>query len=233
MKKIHKSHFPLQFFSFSIHTIVKRFRESRDITVHVGQGRKPQLKVFDLWALRWRCIRNRHAAVLNIATWAQEYFRKPLSFTTVCCFIKKCILNICYSRRKLCCDAARFSGPELIPDSQKDSENVCCTQMSPQFWLVSRKNGPKVPMTKDHPDFYYRQQQKQTSVGVQQSKRHGWLKYVTLDHKTSLKSLGYVCSNNQKSIVWVKIIDFSFMPKIIRILSKDHVPWRYFVHFLP
>ncbi len=33
-------------------------------------------------------------------------------------------------------------------------------------------------------------------------------------------------------IVWVKIIDFSFMPKIIRILSKDHVPWRYFVNFL-
>ncbi len=24
--------------------------------------------------------------------------------------------------------------------------------------------------------------------------------------------------------VWVKIIDFSFMPKIIMILSKDHVP---------
>ncbi len=31
------------------------------------------------------------------------------------------------------------------------------------------------------------------------------LKYVTLDHKTSLKSLGYICSNSQKYIVWVKI----------------------------
>ncbi len=47
---------------------------------------------------------------------------------------------------------------------------------------------------------------------------------VTLEHKTSLKSLGYICSNSQKYIVWVKIIHFSFMPKIIRILSKDHVP---------
>ncbi len=46
--------------------------------------------------------------------------------------------------------------------------------------------------------------------------------YVTLDHKTSLKSLGYICSKRQKYIVWVKIINFSFMPKIIRILSKDH-----------
>ncbi len=85
----------------TIHNIVKRFRESREITVHVGQGRKPQLNVLDLWVLRWHCIRNCHAAVLNIATWAQEYFWKPKSFTTVCWCIKKCNLNLCYSRRKL------------------------------------------------------------------------------------------------------------------------------------
>ncbi len=48
----------------------------------------------------------------------------------------------------------------------------------------------------------------------------------------SLNSLGYFCRNSQKYTVWVKIIDFSFMPKIIRILSKDHVPLSYFVHFL-
>ncbi len=45
--------------------------------------------------------------------------------------------------------------------------------------------------------------------------------YVTLEHKISLKSVGYVCSNSQKYIVWDKKIDLSFMPKIIRILSKD------------
>ncbi len=50
--------------------------------------------------------------------------------------------------------------------------------------------------------------------------------YVTLEHKTSLKSLGYICSNSQKYIVCVKIIDFSFMPKIIRILSKDEVNFK-------
>ncbi len=79
----------------TVHNIVKGFRESREITVNL------KLNMLDLWALRWHCIRNRHAAVLNIATWAQEYFRKPPSFTTVCCCIKKCNLNICYSRRKL------------------------------------------------------------------------------------------------------------------------------------
>ncbi len=45
--------------------------------------------------------------------------------------------------------------------------------------------------------------------------------YVILDHKTSHKSLGYICSNSQKYTVWVKIIDFSFMTKLIRTLSKD------------
>ncbi len=46
-------------------------------------------------------------------------------------------------------------------------------------------------------------------------------------------TLKYICSNSQQYIVWVKIINFSFMTKIIRILIKDHVPWRYFVNFLP
>ncbi len=56
--------------------------------------------------------------------------------------------------------------------------------------------------------------------------------YVTLVHKTSHKSHGIFVAS-QQYIVWVKIIDFSFLPKIFRILSKYHVPWRYFVNFLP
>ncbi len=48
--------------------------------------------------------------------------------------------------------------------------------------------------------------------------------YVTLDLKSSLKSLGNICINIQQYIVWVKRINFPFMPEIIRILSKDHVP---------
>ncbi len=62
------------------------------------------------------------------------------------------------------------------------------------------------------------------SVCVRETEKESVCIYVTLDHKSSLKSLGYICSNSQKYIEWVKIIDFSFMPKIIRILSKDHVP---------
>ncbi len=40
-----------------------------------------------------------------------------------------------------------------------------------------------------------------------------YLTFVTLDHKTSLKSLEYICSNSQQYIVWVKIIHFSLCQK--------------------
>ncbi len=51
--------------------------------------------------------------------------------------------------------------------------------------------------------------------------------------KPVLSRWGYICSNSQQYILWVKIIHFSFMPKIIRILSKDYVQWRYLVNFQP
>ncbi len=45
-------------------------------------------------------------------------------------------------------------------------------------------------------------------------------RYVTLEHKTSVKLRGCICSNSQQYIVWLKIIHFYFMPKIIRILRS-------------
>ncbi len=50
---------------------------------------------------------------------------------------------------------------------------------------------------------------------------------MTLEHKTSLKSLEYVCSKSQQYIKWVKMIDLSFRPKIIKILSKDLVIYTF------
>ncbi len=44
--------------------------------------------------------------------------------------------------------------------------------------------------------------------------------YVSLEHKSSHKQHGYICSNIQQYTVWVKIIHFYFMPKIIRILRS-------------
>ncbi len=80
------------------------------------------------------------------------------------------------------------------------------------------------------------QEQKPVSSSSQKTynKFMGYLSiYLTLDHKTSLKSLGYICSNSQNYMVWVKIIDFSFMPKIIRQLRLVRLVSLCPVFFLP
>ncbi len=54
-------------------------------TVHKdsGQGRKPKLNNRDLRSFRRHCIKNRHSSISDITTWAQDYFGKPLSSTTI------------------------------------------------------------------------------------------------------------------------------------------------------
>ncbi len=41
-----------------------------------------------------------------------------------------------------------------------------------------------------------------------------------MEHKSSHKQHRYICSNSQQYIAWVKIINFSFMPKMIRTLRS-------------
>ncbi len=66
-----------------MHNIIKRFKESGGISVRKGQGRKPKLNNRDLRSLRRHCIENRHSSISDITTWAQDYFGKPLSSTTI------------------------------------------------------------------------------------------------------------------------------------------------------
>ncbi len=115
-------------------------------------------------------------------------------------------------------------GPDQEPSISQNSHvcsSDCSSLWSSPHWPVC-SNPSATPPTRSR---YWRSLIKQNFWELQKIT-------CDLDHKTSLKSLGYICSNSQKYIVWVKIIDFSFMPKIIRTLSKDHVPWRYFVNFL-
>ncbi len=53
--------------------------------------------------------------------------------------------------------------------------------------------------------------------------------YVTLEHKSSHKQHRYKYSNRQQYIVLVKIINFSFMPKIIRILSPCSISYHKYI----
>ncbi len=84
----------------TVHNIIKRFKESGGISVRKGQGRKPKLNNRDLRSLRRHCIKNHHSSISDITTWAQDYFGKPLSSTTIRSYIHKCQLKLYCAKRK-------------------------------------------------------------------------------------------------------------------------------------
>ncbi len=87
----------LQISSSTVHNI-KRFRETGEISVRKGQGRRPLLDARGLRALRRHCITHRHDSVIDITKWAQEYFQKPLSVNAIRRAIWRCQLKL-YQRK--------------------------------------------------------------------------------------------------------------------------------------
>ncbi|KAK3524860.1 hypothetical protein QTP86_010093 [Hemibagrus guttatus] len=96
-RKIAKS---LKLSSSTVHNIIQRFRESGTISVRKGRGRKTILDARDLRALRRHCITYRNATVMEITTWAQEYFQKTLSVNTIHRAIRCCRLKLYRSKKK-------------------------------------------------------------------------------------------------------------------------------------
>ncbi|KAK3565374.1 hypothetical protein QTP86_007104 [Hemibagrus guttatus] len=96
-RKIAKS---LKLSPSTVHNIIQRFRESGTISVRKGQGRKTILDPRDLRALRRHCITYRNATVMEITTWAQEYFQKTLSVNTIHRAIHRCRLKLYRSKNK-------------------------------------------------------------------------------------------------------------------------------------
>ncbi len=90
----------LQISSSTVHNIIKRFRETGEISVRKGQGQIPLLDACGLRALRQHCITHWHDSVFDITKWAQEYFQKPLSVNTICRAICRCQLKLYHSKRK-------------------------------------------------------------------------------------------------------------------------------------
>ncbi|KAK3569445.1 hypothetical protein QTP86_030086 [Hemibagrus guttatus] len=96
-RKIAKS---LKLSSSTVHNIIQRFRESGTISVRKGQGRKTILDARDLRDLRRHCITYTNATVMEITTWAQEYFHKTLSVNTIHRAIRRCRLKLYRSKKK-------------------------------------------------------------------------------------------------------------------------------------
>ncbi len=90
----------LQISSSTVHKIINRFRETGEISVRKGQGRRPLLDARGLRTLRRHCITHRHDSVIDITKWAQEYFQKPLLVNTIRRAICRCQLKLDHSKIK-------------------------------------------------------------------------------------------------------------------------------------
>ncbi len=83
-----------QIASSTVHNIIKRFRETGEISVHKGQGRRPLLdaRVFG--------PSDDNDFVIDITKWAQEYLQNPLSVNTICRAICRCQLKLYHVKRR-------------------------------------------------------------------------------------------------------------------------------------
>ncbi len=98
-----------QISSSTVHNIIKSFRETGEISVRKGQGRRPLLDARGLRALRQHCFTHRHDSVIDITKWAQEYFQKPLSVNTIRHAICRCQLKLYHAKRKPPCPVGQGS----------------------------------------------------------------------------------------------------------------------------
>ncbi len=90
----------LQIASSTVHNIIKRLRETEEISVRKGQGQRPLLDPCGLWALSRHCFTHQHDSVIDIIKWAQEYFQKPQSVNTICRAICRYQLKLYHAKRK-------------------------------------------------------------------------------------------------------------------------------------
>ena len=74
--------------------IIKRFRETRDISVCEGQGWRPLCSGPQTTLHQPDCMN-------DIIKWAQEYFQKPLLVNTIRCAICRCQLKLHHTETKL------------------------------------------------------------------------------------------------------------------------------------
>ncbi len=118
-------------------------------------------------------IKNRHSSISDITTWAQDYFGKPLSSTTIRSYIHKCQLKLYCAKRKPYVNSVQKRRRLLWA---RRHLGWTITQWKRVLWsdesvfqVFFGRNGRRVLRTKeekDHPDCYQQQVQKPGSVMV-------------------------------------------------------------------
>ncbi len=127
----------------------------------------------DLRALRRHCITYRNATVMEITTWAQEYFQKTLSVNTIHRAIRRCRLKLYRSKKKpylnMIQKRRRFLWAKAhLKWTVAKWKNVLWSDES-KFEVLFGKLGCHVIRTKedkDNPSCYQRSVQKPASLMV-------------------------------------------------------------------
>ena len=112
-------------------------------------------------------FKNCHSFISDITTWAQDYFGKPLSSTTIHRHIHKCQLKLYCAKRKLYVNRVQ-KHRRLLCARRHHWKRVLWSDQS-VFQIFFGRNGRRVLRTKevkDHPDFNQQQVQKPGSVVV-------------------------------------------------------------------
>ena len=115
-------------------------------------------------ALRRYCLRNRHATMMDIATWAREYFGKSLSVNTVRRRVNKCNLKLYYAKRKAFIKFAQKRRRVHWSQSHLRWTEKCSlvrrVQITACFW-EKRTLDYMCQRSSDHPDCYQRKELQQ------------------------------------------------------------------------
>ncbi len=94
----------LQILSSTVHNIIKWFKETGEISVRKGEGRRPLLDARGLRALKQYCITHRHDSVFDITKWAQEYLQKTLSVNTIYHAIYRWQIKLLSCKKEAICE---------------------------------------------------------------------------------------------------------------------------------
>ncbi len=158
-----------------------------------GQGQKTILDARDLRALRRHCITYRNATVMEITTWAQEYFQKTLSVNTIHRAIRRCQLKLYRSKKKPYLNMIQKRRHFLWAKAHlkwtvAKWKTVLWSDES-KFEVLFGKLGRHVIRTKedkDNPSCYQRSVQKPASLmvwGLHECVWHGQLTHLERHHQ--------------------------------------------------
>ncbi len=219
----------LQISSSTVHNIIKRFRETGEIYVRKGQGRRPLLDARGLRALRWHCITHPHVSVIDITKWAQEYFQNPLLVNTMHRAICRGQLKLCHAKRNPYVNMVQkhcrvLWAKDHLKWTVSKWKSVLWSDES-KFDILVENHGSHVLWAKEEGDLpacYQRSVQKPASLMVWGCISAYYYYYYYLLSAYGMGSL-HVLEGTMNAERYIKVLEQHMLPSGWRVFQQDNV----------